>query len=86
MAEELRDASYTLPRVMLWAMIINGGMMFVTAVTIVYCIGDLDAGKQQWSNILSNRLTALQFCRHQPDTRSSRSSITSLALSQQPTL
>jgi amino acid transporter len=46
MAEELQDASYTLPRVMLWATIINGGMMFIMAVTVVYCIGDLDAGKQ----------------------------------------
>lgn len=47
MAEELQDASYTLPRVMLWATIINGGMMFVMAVTVAYCIGDLDAGKHE---------------------------------------
>jgi amino acid transporter len=47
MAEELRDASYTLPRVMLWATIINGAMMFIMAVTVTYCIGDLDAGKQE---------------------------------------
>lgn len=46
MAEELHDASYTLPRVMLWATVINGGMMFIMAVTVTYCIGDLDAG--QW--------------------------------------
>lgn len=47
MAEELQDASYTLPRVMLWATIINGGMMFVMAVTVTYCIGDLDAGRHE---------------------------------------
>ena len=45
MAEELQDASYRLPRVMLWATIINGGMMFVMAVTVTYCIGDLESGK-----------------------------------------
>ncbi|GAB7322317.1 hypothetical protein MBLNU13_g03293t1 [Cladosporium sp. NU13] len=43
MAEELQDASYRLPRVMLWATIINGGMMFVMAVTVTYCIGDLES-------------------------------------------
>jgi amino acid transporter len=52
MAEELQDASYTLPRVMLWATIINGGMMFVMAVTVVYCIGDLDSGKLERVGII----------------------------------
>jgi hypothetical protein len=52
MAEELQDASYTLPRVMLWATIINGGMMFIMAVTVVYCIGDLDAGKSKSTDII----------------------------------
>ena len=47
MAEELQDASYRLPRVMLWATIINGGMMFIMAVTVTYCIGDLDAGERR---------------------------------------
>lgn len=47
MAEELQDASYRLPRIMLWATIINGGMMFVMAVTVTYCIGDLESGKQK---------------------------------------
>jgi amino acid transporter len=32
---------------MLWATIINGGMMFVMAVTVTYCIGDLESGKQK---------------------------------------
>jgi amino acid transporter len=52
MAEELQDASYTLPRVMLWATIINGGMMFVMAVTVVYCIADLDSGKLERVGII----------------------------------
>jgi choline transport protein len=52
MAEELQDASYTLPRVMLWATIINGGMMFIMAVTVVYCIGDLDSGKSKRAGII----------------------------------
>jgi choline transport protein len=52
MAEELQDASYTLPRVMLWATIINGGMMFIMAVTVVYCIGDLDSGMSVRAGII----------------------------------
>jgi choline transport protein len=52
MAEELQDASYTLPRVMLWATIINGGMMFIMAVTVVYCIGDLDSGRSKSASII----------------------------------
>jgi choline transport protein len=52
MAEELQDASYTLPRVMLWATIINGGMMFIMAVTVVYCIGGLDSGKLKRAGII----------------------------------
>ena len=32
---------------MLWATIINGGMMFVMAVTVAYCFGDLESGKQK---------------------------------------
>jgi amino acid transporter len=51
MAEELQDASYTLPRVMLWATIINGGMMFIMAVTVVYCIGGLDSGRSKRAGI-----------------------------------
>lgn len=57
MAEELQDASYRLPRVMLWATIINGGMMFVMAVTVTYCIGDLESGKQKPPVVCDERLT-----------------------------
>ena len=54
MAEELQDAAYRLPRVMLWATIINGGMMFVVAVTLTYCIGDLESGKCKAFMLLGN--------------------------------
>lgn len=57
MAEELQDASYRLPRVMLWATIINGGMMFVMAVAVTYCIGDLESGKQETFIVSNNKHT-----------------------------
>lgn len=44
MAEELQDAAYTLPRTMVWATIINGGLMFIMAITICYVIGDVGEG------------------------------------------
>lgn len=44
MSEELKDAAYTLPRSMMWATTINGVMGFVTAITVAYCIGDLETG------------------------------------------
>lgn len=43
MAEELRDASRTLPLAMIWTAIINGSMGFVMIVTLCMVIGDLDA-------------------------------------------
>lgn len=42
MAEELQDASYTLPRTMILATTINGGLMFVMCITLCYVIGDLN--------------------------------------------
>ena len=45
MAEELRDASYILPRILLWATVINGFLAFVMIVTFCYCIGDEAAGE-----------------------------------------
>ena len=41
MAEELQDAAYTLPRVIVWATFINGGLMFIMAITFCYCAGDI---------------------------------------------
>lgn len=39
---ELQDASYTLPRTMVLATTINGGLMFVMGITLCYTIGDLE--------------------------------------------
>lgn len=44
MSEELKDAAYTLPRSMMWATTINGAMGMVTAITVAYCVGDLEQG------------------------------------------
>ncbi|KAF2159782.1 hypothetical protein M409DRAFT_70827 [Zasmidium cellare ATCC 36951] len=41
MSEELKDAAYTLPRSMMWALFFNGAAGWVTAITAAYCIGDL---------------------------------------------
>ena len=43
MAEEIQEASYTLPRVLVWSTVINGALMFIMAITICYCIGDLES-------------------------------------------
>ncbi|KAF2114202.1 amino acid/polyamine transporter I [Lophiotrema nucula] len=42
-AEECRDASKTLPRAMLWTIIVNGTMGFVTLITFCYTVGDVEA-------------------------------------------
>jgi amino acid transporter len=49
MAEELQDSAYTLPRTMIWATVINGGLMFIMAITVCYCIGDVETGKRDAS-------------------------------------
>lgn len=45
MAEELQNASYTLPRTMVLATTINGGLMFIMAITLCYTMGNLEEGK-----------------------------------------
>lgn len=40
MAEELRDASRSLPRAMIWTALVNGGMGFVMIVTFMMMLGD----------------------------------------------
>lgn len=42
MSEELRDASKTLPRSMLWTTMVNGSMGFVMLITFCMVIGSLD--------------------------------------------
>ncbi|EME41161.1 hypothetical protein DOTSEDRAFT_135799 [Dothistroma septosporum NZE10] len=43
MSEELKDAAYTLPRSMMWATFLNGALGWLTAITVAYCIGDLES-------------------------------------------
>jgi choline transport protein len=40
MAEELRDASRSLPRAMIWTALVNGGMGFVMIITFMMMLGD----------------------------------------------
>lgn len=42
MSEELKDASKTLPRSMIWSTIVNGAMLWVAIITFCFCLGDLD--------------------------------------------
>lgn len=40
-AEEVEDASLTVPRSMVWGFILNGLMGFIMLITYIFCIGDL---------------------------------------------
>ena len=39
MSEELRDASYTLPRAMIWTGVVNSSLGFLMLVTFCLCLG-----------------------------------------------
>ncbi|KAF7535331.1 hypothetical protein G7054_g5472 [Neopestalotiopsis clavispora] len=41
MAEEIRDASWTIPRIMLLTIFLNGAMGLVAIITFVYCVTDI---------------------------------------------
>ncbi|KAK0270606.1 hypothetical protein LTS00_016888 [Friedmanniomyces endolithicus] len=43
MSEEVKDASRTVPRTLLWSFIPNALMFLVMGVTYIFCIGDLDS-------------------------------------------
>ncbi|CAJ2504313.1 Uu.00g117070.m01.CDS01 [Anthostomella pinea] len=43
MSEEPKDASFTLPRAMIWSLIANGILGLITLVTFCFCINDLDS-------------------------------------------
>jgi choline transport protein len=45
MAEELQDAAYILPRVIVTATVINGALMWIMAITICYTIGNVSEGQ-----------------------------------------
>lgn len=40
-AEEVEDASRTLPRSIMWSVYLNGAMGLIMAITMCYCLGDL---------------------------------------------
>lgn len=40
-AEEVDDASRTLPRSIMWSVYLNGAMGFIMAITMCFCLGDL---------------------------------------------
>jgi len=42
MSEEIKDASLTLPRAMMWTVVINGSLGFVMLVTFCFCLGDVE--------------------------------------------
>ncbi|KAH8725675.1 amino acid permease-domain-containing protein [Phaeosphaeriaceae sp. PMI808] len=43
MSEELRDASYTLPRAMIWTAVVNSTLGFLMLITFCFCLGDVTA-------------------------------------------
>jgi len=43
MSEELKDASYTLPRAMIWTAVVNSSLGFLMLVTFCFCLGDVES-------------------------------------------
>jgi len=43
MSEELVDASYTIPRAMIWATAMNSGLGFIMLITFCFCLGDVES-------------------------------------------
>lgn len=43
MAEEVRNASRTLPLAMIWTLVFNGVTGFIMSITLAYCLGPLQA-------------------------------------------
>jgi len=46
MAEEVKDASRTLPWAMVWTLILNGTTGLIMVITFAYCLGPLDAAQK----------------------------------------
>jgi choline transport protein len=42
-AEEIRDASVTLPKAIMWSVVINAILGFVMAITLIFTLGDIDS-------------------------------------------
>lgn len=43
MSEETKDASKTIPLVVVWAVVANAIMLLAVGVTFIFCLGDLDS-------------------------------------------
>lgn len=43
MSEEIYDASITLPRAIIWSIVVNGLMAFVMGITLIFTLGDIDS-------------------------------------------
>lgn len=43
MSEETKDASRTIPLVVLWAVVTNAAMLLIVGITFIFCLGDLDS-------------------------------------------
>lgn len=43
MSEEIHDASITLPRAIIWSIIVNGSLSFIMAITLIFTLGDVDS-------------------------------------------
>jgi choline transport protein len=41
MSEELYDAAFTLPRIMVYSTLVNGAMALAMLIAYCYCIGDI---------------------------------------------
>ena len=42
-AEEVKDASQTVPRTLLWSFLPNASMFIIMGATFIFCVGDLDS-------------------------------------------
>jgi len=42
-AEEIQDASITLPKALMWSLVINGTLAFLMGVTLIFTLGDVDS-------------------------------------------
>ena len=43
MSEEIRDASITLPRAIIWSIVVNGLLAFITGITLIFTLGDINS-------------------------------------------
>lgn len=43
MAEEVRNAAVTIPKALMWSLLINGTLGFAILIALLYCMGDVDA-------------------------------------------